>query len=436
MTSLLRDRVRAALGAPGISPRPSEPTRPALPPLDVIFGATWVETAAGPALVRDEWYPSDHAHGRFSIGAGLARRAALEALTGGPAPRRPAFLDIETTGLAGGVGTCAFLVGVGAWRDEGFRLRQYFLPAPSHETAMLRLLARDLEECDALVTFNGRAFDVPVLESRFALNRLSSPLDRLPHLDLLRPARQVYRFRTESRRLVELEERLLAFLREDDVPGWAIPQMYFDFLRAGRAAPLRLVFRHNRWDVLAMASLLTRLVMAVDGDTDDARERLGVAAWHERRGERARAAGAYAGALPELTAAERAHALRRLALLYRRERRWDEAAALWRELAAAGDPDALIEVAKHLEHRERDYLGALQACERAAALSDSPGLRHRMERLRRKLARRRAEERTEPWPPGEPSNARCPFSRAWDASAWNGGDSPSSGRCGATAGRA
>lgn len=430
MTSPLRERVRAALGAPGARPRPSGVARPSpLPPVDVLFKAAWVETPAGPALVRDEWYPPDHAHGRFSIGEGLARRDALAALVGGRTPRRPAFLDIETTGLAGGVGTCAFLVGVGAWRDEGFRLRQYFLPAPGYEPAMLRLLAGDLQECDALVTFNGRAFDVPVLESRFALNRVPSPLDRLLHLDLLPPARQVYRFHLESHRLQELEERLLWFSREDDVPGWAMPQIYFDYLRAGRTGPLRLVFRHNRWDVLAMASLLTRLVMAVDGETDDARERLGVAAWHERRGERARAAGAYAEALPELAASERAHALRRLALLRRRERRWDEAAALWRELAAAGDREALIEVAKHLEHRERDYVSALAACELAARAGDSPELRHRMERLRRRLAGRQTTERTGPWLPGARSNEPRHSWRAWDANGWNGGHSPSPAPC-------
>lgn len=433
--TLLRERVRAAL-RPAVAAAPA-PARPSsATPLDVILGASWFDTDDGPALARDEWYPADYEHGRFPIGGAFSRPEALAALADGSPPERPAFLDIETTGLAGGSGTYAFLVGVGVRRDEGFRLRQYFLAGPGHEAAMLRLLARDLRECDALITFNGRAFDVPVLESRFALNRMTSPLDRLAHLDLLHPARHVYRFRVDSHRLVELEEGLLRFSRDDDVPGWVIPQLYFEYVRAGRAAPLRLVFRHNRWDVLAMASLLAGLAATVAGETDDPRERLGLAGWHERKGNRIRAAQVYAGALPELPFPERAHALRRLALLLRRGRRWDEAAALWRELAAAGDRDALIEVAKHLEHRERDYASALAACELAARTGDSAELRHRMERLRRRLAGRQGTERAEPWSPGEGSNGRR---HSWPVSAVNGsngGDSPLSGRCAGTAARA
>lgn len=382
MTSLLRDRVRAALGAP--ARRAFAFRALSIPPLDAILGGSWVETPDGPALIRDEWYPADHAHGRFLIAGALQRRAALAELAEGAAPERPAFLDIETTGLAGGSGTYAFLIGVGTWREEGFRVRQYLLPGPNLERPMLRLLADDLAGCDALVTYNGRAFDAPLLESRFTLNRLVSPLDRLSHLDLLYPVRRLYRFRCESRRLIEIEQRLLDFAREDDVPGWLMPQLYFDYLRAGRVAPLRFALRHNRWDVLAMGSLLTRLTLAVAGETDDARERLGVAIWRERRGEPCRAARDYSAALADLRGPERSHALWRLSLLYRRERRWDAAVALWRELASEGDVRALIELAKHLEHRERDYGAALVACERAAGLADTPALRHRMARLRRK----------------------------------------------------
>ncbi|HWQ28702.1 MAG TPA: ribonuclease H-like domain-containing protein, partial [Dehalococcoidia bacterium] len=387
------DRVRAALGTPERRTAARHP--PALPPLDAILGASWVDTADGPALVRDEWYPADHTHGRFPISGALERPGALAELAGGPAPRRPAFLDIETTGLAGGSGTYAFLIGVGAWREEGFRVRQYLLPGPGLERPMLRLLAEDLAGCDALVTYNGRAFDAPLLESRFALNRLVSPLDGLRHLDLLYPVRRLYRFRCESRRLIEVEARLLDFSREDDVPGWLMPQLYFDYLRAGRVGPLRFAFRHNRWDVLAMGSLLTRLALAISGETDDARERLGVAGWRERRGEPERAVREYAAAIPDLRGPERTHALWRLSLLYRRQRRWQDAVALWRELVEEGDVRALVELAKHFEHRERDLERALAACERAARLGHSPELLHRISRLQRKLGRETAPERRE-----------------------------------------
>ncbi len=381
----LRDRVRAALGPSLAATRPREEPKP-LPPLDTILKGEWIETPDGPAFVRDEWFPRDHAHGRFAIGGALERPDALAAIAGGQTVRNPAFLDIETTGLAVGTGTLAFIVGVGAFFAEGFRVRQYFLADVARERAMLRLLAGDLAcaEADALVTFNGRGFDAPVLETRFTLNRLPSPLD-LPHADLLHPARRLYRYRLESRRLIEIEDRVLGFSREDDAPGWMMPQLYFDYLRAGRVAPLRLALRHNVWDVLAMASLMTKFAAVLDGDTDDARERLGLARWRERDGDRDRAVEDYEGALPELRGPERPEALRRLALLHRRARRWRDALALWRELAESGDAAAWVEVAKHLEHRERDYAAALAACARASEAGAQPALDLRIARLRRKL---------------------------------------------------
>ena len=146
-------------------------------------------------------------------------------------------MDVETTGLVGGTGTYVFLVGLGTFEDSAFHLRQFFLAGLGGERAMLAAVAEVLAGCRALVSFNGRWFDLPLLETRLTLSRLPALHQGLPHLDLLYPARRLYRRRLPSCRLVSLEEALLGLEREDDIPGCAIPALYFDYVRRGEAGP-------------------------------------------------------------------------------------------------------------------------------------------------------------------------------------------------------
>jgi uncharacterized protein YprB with RNaseH-like and TPR domain len=371
-----------------------------------------VETAQGPVYVAEEWWPLDHQHGRLALSDALSLDGpVLSRLTPALSAAEladAAFLDVETTGLSGGTGTYVFLVGLGAFVDGAFHLRQFFLADLRGETAMLAAVAEVLERCRALVTFNGRRFDLPLLETRLTLSRLPSVAPGLPHLDLLYPARRLYSRRLPSCRLAALECALLGVEREDDVPGWAIPALYFEYVRRGETRPLRAVFKHNALDILSLVVLtahLGRLWSTLPPDEPD--DCLALARWEESAGRTLEAITLYEAALGTgLDGGLRTYARRRLARLCRRQGRWEDAARLWQEEAGDGGPagqrlEALVELAKLEEHRRRDYTAAEALTQRALSLLEVLSIRdgasgmclvqrealeHRLWRLRRRLA--------------------------------------------------
>jgi len=170
-------------------------------------------------------------------------------------PETWAFLDTETTGLAGGSGTCAFLIGVGRITPKGFRVCQYFMRDFAEEASSLSALEEDLASATTLVTYNGKTFDLPLLETRFRMARKKPHFMKLPHLDLLHGARRLWRLRYESCKLTALEAEVLGIEREGDVPGFLIPPIYFDFVRNGIADQLAPVFHHNALDIVSLACL-------------------------------------------------------------------------------------------------------------------------------------------------------------------------------------
>ncbi len=421
----LRERLRFALGTGAEPPAPASRSNAAREPT-LELPLRRVETSRGAVFLAEEWWPLDYGHGRLPLRDALAvDTSAMSRLAPACPAGRPrvaaddlagaAFLDVETTGLGGGTGTYVFLVGLGTFEPAGpaggdgsFRLRQFFMADLRGETAMLAAVAEVLAGCRALVSFNGRGFDLPLLETRLTLNRLSLPARRLPHLDLLYPARRLYRRRLPSCRLAYLEEALLGLEREDDVPGWAIPALYFDYLRRGEAEPLRAVFRHNALDILSLVTLTAHLASLVGGEVPaDADDCLALARWDESEGRLADAARLYAAALEGGIEGEaNAVALWRLARLYRRAGRWRDAARLWRQEARDGGTpgrriEALIELAKLEEHRRRDYAAAEALTRRALSLLEvasqrggsgptapsllREALEHRLWRLRRRL---------------------------------------------------
>lgn len=364
-----------------------------LPSLERILGGEWVATAHGDAFVRDEWFAFGHEHGNLPLEAVLAATPdALACLAAQPATTSPrfGFFDIETTGLGGGTGTYAFLAGLGTFEDAGFRLRQYFLASVPGERAMLSLMRDDLARCDALVTYNGRAFDVPVVTTRLTLARLPDPCARMAHFDLLHPVRRLYKHRMPGCRLADAERRLLGIERFDDIPGALIPALYFAYVRAGRAAPLRSVFRHNADDVLSLVGLLARLTALFESEVPPPDDAVALARWWELAGQPQRSMALYRSALPWLEGGnDWAWAAGRQARLLRRAGSHDEAAALWRALWAGGDADAGLALAKHLEHRAHEYARAIEVTRGliAAGDHDRDALRLRLQRIERKQAR-------------------------------------------------
>src|SRR5208282_4469171 len=209
------------------------------------------------------------------------------------------FLDTETTGLAGGTGTYPFLVGIAWWDAGGLQVEQLFLRDFSEEHSLLHELAARLAERPVLVTFNGKSFDWPLLENRFTMTRSISTPQLAAHIDLLHPARALWKLRLGSVRLVELERHVLdaprlGWRREDDVASAMIPQYYFDYLRGGSADPLIGVLRHNQMDLRGLAALFAKInTLLASPDTDregiDSLDLFGLSHFFGRRGDSDRA---------------------------------------------------------------------------------------------------------------------------------------------------
>ncbi|HVO11422.1 MAG TPA: ribonuclease H-like domain-containing protein [Vicinamibacteria bacterium] len=310
--------------------------------------------------------------------------------------RRAVFLDTETTGLAGGSGTAAFLVGLGWFEGERFRVRQCFMRDYHEEPALLCGVAEELARFAQVVTFNGKMFDLPLLETRFRLNRERYPLAGARHLDLLHPARRLWKARLESCRLQALEVELMGLRRTGDLPGEEIPQVYFDWVRRRDAGRLARVFEHNRQDIVSLAALAVHACRWVEeGSAEDPRDLYSLGRVLERAREFEKSETQYTRALAAGAGAVRGPALVRLAWRAERSGRHQRALALWREAAEAGEPLALRQLAIHHEHRTRDYAAALAAVERGLALVEGDdgsevGRRDlRRSRLAEAFARRR-----------------------------------------------
>ena len=332
-----------------------------------------------------------------------------------PAPERLIYLDTETTGLAGGTGTCAFLIGIGMIEGTQFVVRQFFLRDYPEEKAILHALAEIMAAFDGVVTYNGKTFDIPLLETRYALSRLKSPFTRLLHLDALHPARRLWRLRLESCKLQDLESAILGIERQGDIPGSEIPAIYFDYLRAGDARGLQPVFHHNALDIMTLAAITVELARAIgDGGASmlaSPVDLFSLSRMFEVAGSRDQSVEtcqrALSGGLPEEI---EARALHQLAMQYKRQRRHDLAVEMWRELSQRASPlalDSLEELAIHYEHHQRDpktaiefTLVALEWLERRSAPGGRPGqvqdlplqsltarFIHRLQRLQRKLAK-------------------------------------------------
>ena len=359
----------------------------------------------GEYFVARQAFPFGRPYGKLRIGdISVADLSPLNLLFPGaalPAPDRLLYLDTETTGLAGGTGTCAFLIGVGTLEGTQFVVRQFFLRDYPEEKAILQALSEILAAFDGLVTYNGKTFDIPLLETRYALARLKSPFGRLMHLDALHPSRRLWRLRLESCRLTDLESAVLGIEREGDVAGSEIPAIYFDYLRAGDARGLQPVFHHNALDIMTLAAVTVELARAI-GDASTLNspvDLFSLSRMFEFAGSREQSVAtcqrALCAGLPEEI---EARALHQLALQYKRQRQHELAVETWRELTKRASIlalEAFEELAIHYEHHHRDPKSAMEftlaALERLREqLSSAPHterFNHRLQRLQRKSAR-------------------------------------------------
>ncbi len=370
-------------------------------PIEEAVGGNLIEGPDGISLVVKNQYPYHYVHGEMAISDIHSLTCSTLAVMGGDERLSQLgiddllFLDTETTGLSGGAGTCAFLVGAGFFTDDSFQVHQLFMRDFNEEKAMLGHFREMLSKARALVTYNGKAFDAPLLEGRFVLQRRKTSLSALPHLDLLFPSRKLWKGRYEDCRLVTLEEKVLASPRHDDIDGSLIPRCYFDYLHSGETSMIEKIFNHNRHDIITLVALAAKIGQMLENPLKENGQglvRLG--RLHSERGDKEVGRHCLESALDaELEQVDRALAGKELSLQYRREGRYAESAETLEKLIRTGecsDPAPFIELAKHYEHREKDYEKALKLVLHllehlpSGQISLREALLHRKARLERK----------------------------------------------------
>lgn len=426
----LRDRLKAM----GVRPRtPGVPSSPPLPggdeemlahvpgdlretglspfsprrkvTLDQALPGAWHQTVDGPCYYVERRFAVSEPRGPVTLGSLLQMRPGV-LWDAGRASQfhdfeagKLLFLDTETTGLSGGTGTYVFLVGVAYYEPHAGEVvvRQYFLADVGAERALLHSLNDLFAGFSAVITFNGKSFDWPLLETRYTFSRVRCVWRDPPHLDMLGPARRLWKNQLPSCSLDTLEAEVLGVRRGFDVPGWRIPSLYFQYLRVGHIGHVLPVFSHNEHDLLTLMAL-TGYVGQILEQPDEvdlkAAELFGLAKLYEDLGRYADSLRMYERGIeldpsPDLRGA----ALRRLSLLYKHLQQRDEAVAIWAALAEEGTHLMFpyLELAKHYEHRAKDYALAveytLMAQTRATNAVERAELEHRFNRIRVKAER-------------------------------------------------
>lgn len=330
-----------------------------------------IRTPHGLAFRIQELYPRSHQHAGYALSkilefdSDLAARVVRQPELASVSFEDMLFLDTETTGLAGGAGTIAFLVGAGRFCGDHFRLRQYFLREPGEEAGLLHALQEDLENAGAIVSFNGRVFDVPLLEMRYMLGlRKYWSLGSLPQIDLLHPSRRLWRRSLPDCSLGTIERHLLGVQRSDeDVPGALIPGMYLDYLRTGDAREMTRVLYHNAIDILSLVGLAVHVFERhtnQDPGAISGAEALALARWHQDAGREGQAGASFQAALTSDKVNIKVEALRHYSAMLKRAGKRLEAVEYWEtwHSLAADDPRPCIELAKYHEWYAHDFTAA------------------------------------------------------------------------------
>ncbi len=341
----------------------------------LVLDAQPVTNEFGQCLLRRKAFPVQHVHSlpiseftqlRGRDFALIGKNLQLQGLT----PEQVVFMDTETTGLAGGTGTLAFLVGMGRFVGDGFEVKQYFLRDFGDESALLHELSRQLQDVKGIISFNGKSYDLPLLRTRFILNRREFNSDSLLHLDLLHAARRLWKKKLTSFNLRDLEAGVLGFRREGDIPSSQIPSIFFQCIQSKDLRGLKPILQHNVMDILSMLALMIKasrtfdppkVPNAIDYDV------LAVVKTLEQLGLDEQAGEVYDSHLPFVEGEEAGQLMLRNALRLKRLGRYQEAETVWQVLIERGhffSPDAYLELAKCYEHRFDEIEKALLVVDR------------------------------------------------------------------------
>lgn len=370
-------------------------------PLEEVLEGEVVSNSLGSCCLVSSQYPWKYHHGKvvferksdFSLVAEAAKAGSI----GNSELSSLLFLDTETTGLAGGTGTLAFNVGLGYFSDDGFVLKQYIIRDPTEEAAMLLELANLMERFEGLVTFNGKSFDMPLLKARYVLNRLPVPFESMAHLDLLHLARKLWKNRLQSRALQDLEQQILEIPRTaDEVPGWMIPEIYFNYLRTGNAEPLKGVVYHNGMDIVSLAALFLYISDSFEQDSEIGRLHpvdyfsIGQLFFDLQMFDLSQKIFMVCIEKHALPNEMHISSLKYVGSVYKRQNRFDLAVEVWESAVALDDLDSSLELAKYFEHTARDNETALIWADSAWKILEKRGYHSYKDRqLKKELQKRK-----------------------------------------------
>lgn len=329
-------------------------------------------------IVVEQQFPLSHQHGKRRFESLRPHLAFHLPTASSSSTEQLVFMDTETTGLAGGTGTLAFLLGLGRIEDETFCLRQFFLTGFRGEAALLQAAREWIDGRACLVTFNGKSFDAPLMATRYRLSGIPDPFADMHHIDLFHPTRRAFRSQWPDCRLQTAERRLLGFHRQGDLPAYLVPEVWFAFVRRGSTRQLPAMLAHNRWDLMSLATLLPSLTEAFVSPGESGADIVAVARYWLQRGEEQTALAQLRAQQDRLTTT----GLLELARLYRRRHAWAHAIPIWQRLAEQDCTEALERLAKYNEHIRHDYTAALQLTRRLRHLQRHRGdHRQREQRL-------------------------------------------------------
>jgi uncharacterized protein YprB with RNaseH-like and TPR domain len=382
-------------------------TRPEKYPVEKVISGRFYEEIYGQVFCHEERYEREHQHGEKP----LCPTQPIKTLCqwAGAAHLSSAdlgdfiFLDTETSGLSGGTGTYAFEVGLGRFKEDGFHLAQFFMRHPGEEPALLAGLTKFMAGMKAVVTYNGKSYDIPLLNTRYTLMGMTSPFTGIDHFDLLPLARRLWRIRLESRTLSNVENQILGVKRgEDEVPGYMIPEMYFEYLKTQDARPMGGIFYHNAIDILSLAGLFSHMAFLLDDPHSEKvahiEDVVALARFFESMGDIPQAQELYQKALAsDMNEDLYWDTMERFSFLLKRQDDWETAISLWKLAAKNNALYAIEELAKYYEHRAKNLETAREWTLKGLKILDEqhlPAYEHyqwkekleyRMNRLERKL---------------------------------------------------
>lgn len=371
--------------------------------IEEVLSGKFISTPFGDSFIRENYFPQDYRCGEVELFqifqsssktiSSLARDDRLKEID----INKTVFLDTETTGLAGGAGTYIFLVGIGYFEGDQFCVRQYFMRDYNEERALLSAVNELLSNFKSIVSYNGKTFDFPLIQSRFIMSGMKLNLENPGHFDLLYPARRLWKRRLENCSLSTVERDILGVIRENDIPGYLVPEIYFRYLKTKDARALKQVFEHNLQDILSLVALVSRMCFLVEdplNNTEYGMDIFSIGKMFDEEKRYEQSAHYFSEALKRnLAEGETLEILRLSSFSYKRQGKWEEAEKIWKEIIERSREFIYYpyeELAKYYEHHLKDYQKAETIIEEALNIKKNIFLR---EKLQYRLNRIKCKEK-------------------------------------------